>query len=130
MRGGVSSPDNEVRLGLVALHGLQGRLHQQEGRVAGVVTEGSHPLVCLVGVRLVTEVTAVSPRHVLVVKVKVGDVPEFSSVGQRHPEETLQYRTVSIESLIMIIIMINSMVFTKMRAKDLILELLQVTSER
>lgn len=70
-------------------HGLQGRLHQQERRVAGIVSSRAHRMV----VRLVSVMTpgrSVSPGLVLVVQVEVRNVPELAAITDQNREAQLK----------------------------------------
>ena len=99
MRCRVSSPDNEVRMWLNFAHGCQGRLHQQEGRVTIVVAKIFHfwtftisgfvtvtnfrrSSITSVTDNLVTEIGNVASFNILIVKVKIRNVPEESSITE------------------------------------------------
>ena len=89
VRSRVSSPDYKVRVTGVSHHGLQGRLHQEEGRVTGIVAGGTHRLVGSVGC-VVTPGSDVAPGLVLVVQVEVRDVPELPAITDQSGEAQLE----------------------------------------
>ena len=91
VRSRVSRPNYEVRRVLMSGHGLEGRLHQQQRRVTGIVARRSHRLVVRL-VSAVTESADVSPGLVLVVKVEVRNVPELAAITDQNREAQLEYK--------------------------------------